>query len=164
MTPRQYEALSRPFRNNPALTKGILTLNFCIPFVSYVMYPLLLILQILQGNTQWIRTLATAGIPFIAVSIFRKLWNRPRPYEVFHCQPLIPKEKKGQSFPSRHVFSAFVIAMCWLFFVPFVGIVLLVLAAVLAMLRVIGGVHFVSDVVAGALVGILSGLIGYILI
>lgn len=164
MTSRQYEALSRPFRENPALTKGILALNFWIPFVSYVMYPLLLVLQIMQGDARWVRALAAAGIPFIAVSIFRKLYNRPRPYEVFHCQPLIPKDKQGQSFPSRHVFSAFVIAMCWLFYMPSVGIMLLALAAVLAASRVIGGVHFVSDVVVGALIGILSGVIGYVLI
>lgn len=164
MTSRQYEALSRPFRDNPVLTKGVLTLNFLIPLVSYVMYPLLLILQIRRGDAQWIRTLAATGIPFIAVSIFRKLYNRPRPYEVFHSRPLIPKAKQGQSFPSRHVFSAFIIAMCWLFYEPPAGIMLLVMAAMLGALRVIGGVHFVSDVVVGALVGIVSGVIGFILI
>lgn len=164
MTSRQYEALSRPFRDNPVLTKGVLTLNFLIPLVCYVMYPLLLVLQIMQGDAQWIRTLAATGIPFIAVSIFRKLYNRPRPYEVFGYRPLIPKDKQGQSFPSRHVFSAFIIAMCWLFYVPPAGIMLLVMAAMLGALRVIGGVHFVSDVVVGALVGIVSGVIGFILI
>ena len=59
----------------------------------------------------------------------------------------------GRSFPSRHVFSAFIIAFTVLICSPaasplwFIGILLAVLAAIIACVRVISGVHFISDVV-----------------
>ena len=72
---------------------------------------------------------------------------------------LIKKDKKGQSFPSRHVFSIFLIATLWFCFWKPVGIFLFIAGVFLAIVRVIGGVHFVTDVCAGALLGVLAGLI-----
>ena len=40
------------------------------------------------------------------------------------------------------------------------GIGLLLLGAVLGVMRVLLGVHFIRDVVAGALIGVISGAIG----
>ena len=44
------------------------------------------------------------------------------------------------------------------------GIVILAAGVFLAAVRVIGGVHFVSDVIAGAVLGIGLGWIGFFLI
>ena len=41
------------------------------------------------------------------------------------------------------------------------GVMLCVLGAALALIRVIGGVHDPRDVIAGALTGIIGGVIGY---
>lgn len=54
-------------------------------------------------------TIAVPAVSFILVSVFRAKLNARRPYEVYQFQPLIPKDKCGNSFPSRHVFSIFVI-------------------------------------------------------
>lgn len=62
--------------------------------------------------------------------------------------------------PSRHVFSITIIAMCWLYIYQPIGIVLLILTIILAAVRVIAGVHFIRDVIAGIAVGILCGFIG----
>ena len=43
--------------------------------------------------------------------------------------------------PSRHIFSITIIAMCWLYIYQPVGIILLVMTLVLAVLRVVMGVH-----------------------
>ena len=67
--------------------------------------------------------------------------------------PVITKDTHGRSFPSRHVFSAFIIAFTVLICSPsasplwFTGILLAVIAAIIACVRVISGVHFISDVV-----------------
>lgn len=99
---------------------------------------------------------------FIVVSIFRKLIDSPRPYTKYDITPLINKDKIGESFPSRHTLSAFLITMTG-FYVCFpVGIVLAVISSVLAATRVISGVHFTKDVIAGALIGILLGLIYFV--
>ena len=68
----------------------------------------------------------------------------------------------GKSFPSRHVFSATVIAMLALTLNPWLGGAMLFLAGALALLRVLGGVHYPSDVLAGYVIGILVGLLLYL--
>ena len=65
-------------------------------------------------------------------------------------------------FPSRHVFSATVIAMLALTLNPWLGGAMLFLAGALALLRVLGGVHYPSDVLAGYAIGILVGLLLYL--
>ena len=79
-------------------------------------------------------------------------------------EPVIQKDTKGKSFPSRHVFSATMIAMTYLLLSPWapLGWFLLVIAVCLGAVRVIGGIHYISDVVAGILLGVLAGVIGYI--
>lgn len=97
---------------------------------------------------------------FIVVSFFRKCIDAKRPYVKYNITPLVKKEKKGESMPSRHVFSITIIAMCWLYIYQPVGIILLILTVILAAVRVITGVHFIRDVLAGIVVGVLCGFIG----
>ncbi len=72
--------------------------------------------------------------------------------------------KDGESFPSRHVFSVFVIAMAFYYTCVPVGVVLTVFGVLMAAVRVAGGVHFPRDVAAGAAVGIVSGVLGFFVI
>lgn len=101
---------------------------------------------------------------FVLVSVIRKCIDARRPYEKYDIKPLFNKATKGESMPSRHVFSITIIAMCWLYVSVPVGSVLLVLVAVMAASRVLAGVHFVRDVAAGFIVGIACGIIGLWLI
>ena len=39
--------------------------------------------------------------------------------------------------------------------------IMFIFSSLLAIIRVISGVHFISDVIAGALVGIVAGIIGF---
>ena len=105
-----------------------------------------------------------ALVPYILVSFMRKIIKAPRPYETYDFYQAPPKNKVGQSFPSRHVFSAFVIAVLSYIASVWVSIALIVLGVLLAVSRVLLGIHFVRDVVAGALIGILSGIFGIIMI
>ena len=97
----------------------------------------------------------------MVVSVSRKIINEPRPYEKYGIPPVLDKDTRGKSFPSRHVFSVFVIASTVFVWNHPAGIALGFLGVVLAAIRVIGGVHTVADVTAGMMVGILSGIIGY---
>ena len=107
--------------------------------------------------------LAIPGISFVAVSIFRKCYNAKRPYEIYEFKPLIPKDTIGKSFPSRHVFSIFVIGTTLLYQYTFTGVLILYMGCLLAAIRVITGVHFPKDVIVGGLIGILCGAFANIL-
>ena len=102
--------------------------------------------------------LAILALPFISVSLIRKQINAPRPYELYGF-PEKPPHKGGGSFPSRHVFSAFLIGTLGLFLSP-LFVILLILGVSLAISRVLLGIHFIRDTVAGALLGSVSALIG----
>lgn len=97
------------------------------------------------------------GLGFFLVSFFRHCLNAPRPYDEWAISPLISREKHGDSLPSRHVFSATVISLvAWRVVWP-LGVVLLVLTVILGLVRIIGGVHYPRDIIAGMLCGIICG-------
>ncbi|MGN0438852.1 MAG: phosphatase PAP2 family protein [Lachnospiraceae bacterium] len=164
MTTNQYKKWTKPFVEHPRATKVLLFMNKILTILCYILFPLLLIMEWMTQSDLLLRSFLTAGISFVAVTLFRKAFNKTRPYEALDIVPLIKKDKKGQSFPSRHVFSVFVIAMCWLYYIPIVGILLLLVGIIMAWIRVIGGVHYPIDVIAGAMIGMMSGIIGFVLL
>lgn len=161
MTAEQYQRWTKPFRGKEALVGR---LNRMVTDLGWLMYPVLLLALALKGDPRLIRCILVPGLSFGAVTLVRRLINAPRPFEALAIEPIIHKDTKGNSMPSRHVFSLFVIAMTYLWVWPVMGVILLVLGVVLAGLRVIGGVHFPRDVLVGALCGIGSALVGYWLI
>ena len=104
----------------------------------------------------------TALLPFVIVSVLRRVIDAKRPYELYEFYLEKPKDK-GRSCPSRHVYSATVIATLTVFVYPILGGVLLFFALMLAVLRVLLGIHFIRDVVCGALVGALAAIIGVLI-
>lgn len=141
--------------------KIINQLNRLITVVVYAIYPIVLLTMLVTRDERLLRVILTPSISFVLVSLFRRYINAPRPYEVRGNVPIIKKDTQGKSFPSRHVFSAFVIATTIYFINSPLGIFLMLTGCILAVLRVIGGVHFPRDVIAGALIGILSGILGF---
>ena len=114
-----------------------------------------------------LRLLLSLLVSFVAVSVFRRALNAPRPYELYDFSSVgltPPRAKKGRSFPSRHVHSAAVIATSLFVINPVMGIVGEVLSLLLAASRVLRGIHFVRDVVAGMLTGVISGVIAILFI
>jgi undecaprenyl-diphosphatase len=66
------------------------------------------------------------------------------------------------SFPSGHAARAFLIAVLATFFGPaWLAILLWIWAPIVSLARVAMGVHYVSDVIAGAILGVLVALVGY---
>ena len=148
---------------------AIIILNSVLTKAVYLLYPLLLIYLAVYHLTDkepgFVPALLVPGISFVLVSIFRSKVNAPRPYEMPSAKPpIIKKDAPGKSFPSRHIFSIFVIAVTVFWVWPVPGIVVGIAGVVLAWSRVAGGVHFPRDVIAGALIGIGCGLIGYYVI
>ena len=151
---RHYNDFADKIRQHKTLLKCIHFLNILITAAGFIMYPALLVFYLRQIMTgRLLVTILVPGIAFAAVSVFRKVLNVPRPYELYPIRPLISKDKKGESFPSRHTFSIMLIAGLWFYQYPPVGIILFLCGAVLALIRVLGGVHFLKDVIWGTILG-----------
>ena len=108
--------------------------------------------------------LLSAFVGFVLVSLMRRLINAPRPYELYTFYEEKPKEREGRSFPSRHVYSAFAIATLTFFVSNIIAVILIVLALAMCVCRVLLGIHFIRDVVCGALIGVIAGLVGLLIL
>lgn len=159
MTSEQYERWTAPFRGHPGAARALFIVGEILKWVFYLAYPLLLVLLVVLRR-DWAGAaclLAVSAAAFALVSIVRARINAARPYEALSIDPLIRKDTRGKSLPSRHVFSCFTIATCWLYLSVPAAACLYVACVAIAFTRVVGGVHFPRDVVVGALVGIASG-------
>lgn len=166
-----YIRMTNALRARPAATRAVVLANKAITNAVYVAYPCLLAwLAAWQIAFGWpakplLCALLVPGLSFVLVTALRKAINAPRPYEVFDAAPVIAKDTQGNSFPSRHTFSIFVIAMTFCVWCPlaWAGPAMLAAGVVLAVIRVVSGVHFPRDVVAGAVLGIALGAVGFLL-
>ena len=154
MTRETYRKMTGYFLQDEKKVRRIILANRLLTGIVFVSYPLYLISLLLKRDTLLPQAVLVPAVSFVVVTLFRKIVNEPRP-------PVIDKDTGGKSFPSRHVFSVFVIAVTVFVRNPVVGCILAMIGIMIAVIRVIGGVHTVWDVTAGAAVGILSGVIGY---
>ena len=164
MTKEQYIKITEPLRKNPVRAKQVKNLNHILTGFVFCMYPLYLLKLLTERNTWFIRALLVPAVSFVFLSVIRRIINAPRPYEKFDIPPVLEKDTTGKSFPSRHVFSVFVIAMTVFYEHPGAGILLGIIGLLLGIVRVAVGVHEPKDIVAGAIAGIACGLIGYYVI
>lgn len=97
--------------------------------------------------------------------ILKNLVARVRPYDVNTAIAILIKKPLDFSFPSGHTAASFA-AMTALFLAKMkkIWIAALVLAVLIAFSRLYFYVHYPTDVLGGAVVGILSGIIGYAIV
>ncbi len=161
----QYKRMADALQSHPKILRWILGVNRLITGLTMAAYPALLLYLLFTARYEMLyHTVLVPGVAFVVVSLFRRVYNAPRPYEKMDITPLIKKDTQGRSFPSRHVFSIFIIGMCFTQVSPVLAGLIFFAGVFLAIVRVIGGVHFIWDVIAGALLGIIIGLLGFYLI
>ena len=154
------EKLVRKVNSEKKIANALAVCNFAITVFSVIVFACMLVYFAVKSAALLIGCLVTLGAPFLLVSLLRKVINAPRPYEIYDFLDNSPENKGGNSFPSRHSFSIFAIGTLCLFASVPVGIVTLVLGSLLCFCRVALGLHFVRDVACGALIGVISSLIG----
>ncbi len=152
------------YRNETAAEILKIISHTVVAITVYALFYRIMILFESGSFTEIIKLAAVLGVPFIAVSILRRIINAPRPYELLPFYEKMPKKKSGRSFPSRHVFSVFAIAVALIPATPLVGALLLFLGVLLAFVRVALGIHFVRDVLAGAAIGLISGVLAIFIV
>jgi undecaprenyl-diphosphatase len=116
---------------------------------------------LLSSDPMRFRAFETAGFAVTAgIVLFHKVkrvFCRTRPSDIEpHCWAHIVTRDRF-SFPSGHSTTAFAVAVSLGSFYPEISPVLLVLAANVALSRVVVGMHFLSDVLVGSAMGALLG-------
>lgn len=150
-------------RNKPCNTVLKLCYNF-LPLIMFVSYGILIVFMFFSDIKIFARITLSPLTVFAIVTFFRKIFNRPRPYEKFATTSVFGKNKKGESMPSRHTACAFIIAMAFMYVsIPF-GIAYLIISAFIMISRVLAGVHFISDVIAGMAISLLYGYFSFFII
>ena len=164
MYTRTYARISAPFRRLAHGRLVIVTFDRVLVGLIAAAYLGSIVWMVATGDDRALRLIMVPASSFIFVTVLRAALNAKRPYELFAIDPLIPRNRAGKSFPSRHVFSAAIIA-CTLGYVylPW-GITAFIAASIVACLRVIGGVHFPRDVIAALILALACGAIGFVLI
>ena len=154
------ETRLRAVYENSTLADGLSIASIFVSLVSVYAFGFMLVESFLSSPIRAIKLAVMLAVPFVIVSAVRALVRAPRPYEVYDFYEKKPHRAVGKSFPSRHAFSAFAIAVCMLAFDVTFGFLLFGLSVVLCVCRYFLGIHFARDLIAGALIGVLSSVLG----
>ncbi|MCC8051805.1 MAG: phosphatase PAP2 family protein [Clostridiales bacterium] len=92
--------------------------------------------------------------------LLKNLFNRTRPYEVIEGLTCIIQPAADASFPSGHTGASFASAVAIYRNIPRkYGILLLILASLIAFSRLYVGIHYPTDVLGGLATGIALGIL-----
>lgn len=142
----------------PGAVQALCVFDAAVRVVFYLAFPgVLALLAWTDGLVAALVVATVLGAGFGALSVVRKRIDAPRPFEELGVEPLLGSHSRGRSFPSRHLFSCAAISTSWVSVCLPVAVVLGALSVAEAFVRVIGGLHYPRDVVAGIACGVATG-------
>lgn len=128
----------------------------------YAALALFLALQGGRGRRVLAAGCAAASLANLLLVAVKRRVRRPRPCELAPHLRFAVRPPDRWSFPSGHSLNAFVVGTLVALAFPTSAPLVLLLSASVATSRVVLGMHFVSDVVAGSLLGALLGAGAYL--
>ncbi|MFH1280522.1 MAG: phosphatase PAP2 family protein [Candidatus Beckwithbacteria bacterium] len=132
--------------------------GLAIFFAKYLVYLLIVIAFLFfLRRRKAILQLLLAGFlsKFVIVDLIKFLWERPRPYVGNSINQIL--EYTGASFPSGHAALSFAVSVVVYKYNKKAGILFFVASFLISISRVFVGIHWPTDILAGALVGLFSG-------
>src|SRR5215470_15289181 len=127
---------------------------------GWIWYVLGFLLLAFGGPQRFAAVCAAGAAAVLGIFVFKALKHlsqRPRPCQIEpHCwSKVLPLDQF--SFPSGHTMTAFSIALVISYFYPSLEAPLFFMAISIAVSRIVLGMHFLSDVLAGAVLGVALG-------
>ena len=156
ITALQQIDLSILFFINQQLANPIFDVLFkSIHYLSYVfLISLVLYFAFKKKKSIVLLMVIAAIISSLTAGLIKATIERERPYQVLDVRQLVD-EDENKSFPSNHVQLSFALSTIVLYFYKKPGMILFLLSAIMAFGRIYVGVHYPSDVLAGAMIGVL---------
>ncbi len=99
---------------------------------------------------------------WLAVELIKAIVERSRPYLTLEEARIIGWRERGLSFPSGHTSQAFFMATLFSHYLdigPLLGWLIYLVATIVGVTRVYVGAHYPRDVIAGAILGTVWGLL-----
>lgn len=136
---------------------------FFAGYAGYILVAVVLLIWLLKKDAVTRRlmlaTMASAVVArFVVVELIRFFYNRPRPFEVFDIVQLI-RHSSGHSFPSGHAAFYFALSMGVWFYHKKAGLAFLAISVLTGLARVYSGIHWPTDILAGAAGGVVTALL-----
>ena len=135
---------------------------FCASYLAYILGALFLALVFFSSYSRYRKLeilVVTATSSIIArfgiTEIIRAFYHRPRPFSVLQTHQLLTDS--AWSFPSGHATFFFAMATALYLYNKKWGIGFFLATILITVSRVIAGVHYPSDILGGAVIGILVG-------
>lgn len=122
------------------------------------MYGIGILILFYKRSPQVIPFLLAPASAYAITRLIRFFYERPRPFVDFDIESLIVHSANG-SLPSMHATSAFVIGMAVWHIHKKAGRVMLFLAVLTGLSRIMVGVHYPLDILAGALIAMVVSIL-----
>jgi undecaprenyl-diphosphatase len=133
---------------------------FFAKYAEYSLWLCLVLFVAINAKKYWkmfVEAGLAAGISkFILAEFIRYLWFRPRPFVALNFIPLINQSADEAAFPSGHASFYFALSTIVYFYNKKVGTAFYAITTLIVLARVFVGVHWPLDILAGALLGILT--------
>ena len=109
-----------------------------------------------------VAALAALAVSFVlSQCVLKPLFMRARPFEVIEGIKLLILPPRGSSFPSSHTVTSFATAVTLFLVNKRFGTCAVLVASLIALSRIYLCVHFSSDVIFGAVLGVIIGFFAY---
>jgi undecaprenyl-diphosphatase len=129
-------------------------------FIAFVVVLAAAALLLRRPRVLWATVLAVAaaGAGLVVAAVLARVVDRPRPFVAHPQIHAFLAHAADPGFPSDHATAAFAIAVVLLIRLGWRWLPVLLAAAALAVARVLVGVHYPADVLAGALLGTVAAI------
>lgn len=155
----RYLRTTQYFKNNSRANSILRFCYFYLPLLIFISYPIAIIYLLFTNANELAWSIAVPFGVFLCVTMLRVIIDEKRPYEVYGIKPAIKKSTRGKSMPSRHTASAFIIAITLFRVNSLWGWIILCVALIISLTRILAGVHFIRDVVAGIILSAFFGIL-----
>jgi undecaprenyl-diphosphatase len=130
-------------------------------------YSLMLLILLFEGSEGLLPVLHMALAGLSGTLLYKWLKGktlRPRPFEVHQDIFMTGKPLDKFSFPSGHTLHAVVFGLVAINYYPALSFIIMPFVSMVALSRVVLGLHYPSDVLAGAFIGSLIAALSFLLV